>query len=201
MPNWCSNSLTIEGPDADAFLDSITFDHGKFSRLFNRFVPMPEELDIMNGRAYINGKRVERWRYDSDGEKVAVPEDELEAIRAKFGTDSWYHWSIGNWGTKWDTDGSRFGNRLVFDTPWSPPLPFVEKLSRQYPQLTFTLAYAEGGEGFFGTYVVSNGEVAENEVSKAFYKKNADFDSSNYEDYLTAKVIEHLDRYGLHEGG
>ena len=40
MPNWCTNDLTVRGPDAKTIVDSITKDEG----FFNAIIPMPDEL-------------------------------------------------------------------------------------------------------------------------------------------------------------
>ena len=81
---------------------------------------------------------------------------------------SWYDWNITNWGCKWDVavadneeypeteliaDYPNGENHVLvyqFDTPWSPPVPAMLKLSEQYPKLLLTLSYEEeqgwGGE-------------------------------------------------------
>jgi hypothetical protein len=77
----------------------------------------------------------------------------------------WYDWNINNWGTKWDvdcteSDGSQYytgrgagAEWLVgysFDSAWAPPLTAIEKISAIYTRLTFTLIYAEPGNGYEG---------------------------------------------------
>ena len=38
----------------------------------------------------------------------------------------------------------------VLDTAWTPPIPFLEQLARQWPTLKFLLDYEELGMGFKG---------------------------------------------------
>lgn len=78
---------------------------------------------------------------------------------------------IGNnnyYGTKWDVSVPTFSEYIetdgiteeepgvyswVFDTAWSPPIPFVEKLAEYNPGLKVSLVYAEGGCDFLGYHV------------------------------------------------
>jgi hypothetical protein len=103
-------------------------------RLLNEFHPMPEEL-----------------------RGTVSPSPTNEELVAKYGDSDWHSWSVSNWGTKWD-----IGNAYVdcidatsatasFDTAWSPPIEFYEKLV----ELGFDVdaTYAEEGMGFAGHYV------------------------------------------------
>ena len=78
--------------------------------------------------------------------------------------NNWYLWRVANWGTKWDIgcgDGyglepTRVGNELsiTFDSAWSPPLGFYERLV----VLGFDVqaSYFEPGMSFAGIW--HNGE-------------------------------------------
>jgi hypothetical protein len=63
------------------------------------------------------------------------------------------------WGTKWDLDENEqkhAANDLInegeckFHTAWSPPIEAIAKLSEQFPEVSFTLAYHEPGMCFYG---------------------------------------------------
>lgn len=63
-----------------------------------------------------------------------------------------YNWCIENWGTKWEAmqpQGviGKFKLWFTFDTAWSPPIPIVDALKKQYPSLHFTLTYQLEEEG------------------------------------------------------
>lgn len=72
----------------------------------------------------------------------------------------WYHWSIDNWGTKWNAydisivrkDSSKV--EIVFNTAWSFPLPVFTKMQEMFPELVFTTYSVDEGWIF-----VSHGET------------------------------------------
>ncbi len=99
----------------------------------------------------------------------------------------WYAWHLHCWGTKWDAifetseiagaliadpaasldDGSvlRIPGQAVYGflTAWSPPLPLIRTVAGDYPELRFTLRYAEAGNDFAGQLVVHRDEEIEDE--------------------------------------
>jgi len=91
--------------------------------------------------------------------------------------DWWYNWNVKNWGTKWncsevwhdrvDNDQTIEGDTSYnFDTAWSPAEPVVAALVKQFPTLSITHRYCEGGMGYAGQVVYLNGE----EVSRDDYE-------------------------------
>ena len=92
------------------------------------------------------------------------------ALQAKGETGyyNWYDWSVANWGTKWNAcycakvEKSETKITIGFLSAWSPPSPVVQELAKQYPHLTATLRYWEGGEGFRGTLVVKGDRTLKN---------------------------------------
>jgi len=74
--------------------------------------------------------------------------------------EDWYHWSIDNYGTKWDGgfESNFNGDEVSFYTAWSPPLAFFDTASKQFSGLTFTLIYFESGCDFCGVTVFENGK-------------------------------------------
>lgn len=67
----------------------------------------------------------------------------------KYGSPTWYDWSIKNWGTKWNAYGYDAGTdysereNLRFQTAWSAPHPVLEKLSEMYPNIVFVHQWAD----------------------------------------------------------
>lgn len=94
---------------------------------------------------------------------VPMPKDQI---------DNWYEWSISNWGTKWDvTDVELFMNKertlnYGFSSAWSPPVPWLEKVTVLFPNLRFKLRYSEPGAGFRGIAKAYKGTVED--ISKDF---------------------------------
>jgi len=77
-------------------------------------------------------------------------------------------WCVENWGTKCDVGDSvtYVSNtfemiEIRFTTAWSPPLAWVGKVSRYFPDLQFCIKYFEPGFGLAGEYHYKNGnEIA-----------------------------------------
>jgi hypothetical protein len=102
---------------------------------FNTVVPMPEHL-----------------------KNTKAPSDD--------GSENWYDWSVTNWGTKWGACDPvidyRVGGKVAmysFDTAWSPPVDWYEKVIEAYPDLDFDLEWEEGGMGFAGRLAGTKGIV------------------------------------------
>ena len=152
MPNWCSNTVMIQGDpnEVEALMESVCDDSNPFS--LNKIMPRPEELE---GR--------------SAPEK---DEDYAKRMVELYGSADWYHWSIDNWGTKWDTGECRvisnFNDpmlpgyttvKIEFNTAWAPPLPVYKELSKKFPNTNIYACYDEPGVDFAGYALYKNGEV------------------------------------------
>lgn len=84
----------------------------------------------------------------------------------RFGFPTWYEWAVQHWGTKWglyevqptcaDFEYRQISYTLL--TAWSPPVPVIQAMSKQFPSLMFCLDYFEGGAGFMGSCVYENGQ-------------------------------------------
>lgn len=68
---------------------------------------------------------------------------------ADYGCADWYDWRIHNWGTKWNACCSEIARTsdcectINFDTAWSMPLPVIEVLVAQFPELSFDGYYSD----------------------------------------------------------
>ena len=185
MPNWSSNTLIVTAkagsPEAEAqlaeFVAKIRGAEKSDKGIFSQFYPCPQEL------------------YDNPGN----------------GFDTWYKWHVNHWGTKWDVlygdvtfgEGEAIGYfQMWFDTAWSPPLAFVVSVSKEYPLLSFRIAYSEGGMGFAGYTDVVNGEIMEEyevkDVSWNYAEDDVDEEDCPEPSDEWASFME---TYGLHTGG
>jgi Ferredoxin-like domain in Api92-like protein len=93
-------------------------------------------------------------------EKDAVEPDYVpEEVGEKFlervkNSNTWYFWNYRNWGTKWEVAHSdaRVVNsgHIVYRmaTAWSPAEHAIDALSKQYPDLIFTLRSTDEVENF-----------------------------------------------------
>ncbi|NBR26496.1 MAG: hypothetical protein EBU08_22490 [Micrococcales bacterium] len=169
MPNWVYNSLIIEG-DSALIAD--------VKRILNRpYVKKHDQWNSETGKMEIKDytysnpvfafHNIYNHIQDNVPDEVYIqqPDHSLPLAEAlKFEGNHWYDWNVRNWGTKWDvgvSDEEKYPETELytdtedtisysFNTAWSPPLPAIEKLVEQYPNLNFTLSYEEetgwGGE-------------------------------------------------------
>lgn len=68
---------------------------------------------------------------------------------------TWYDWRIDAFGTKWEPYDSSLAETegcllYRFQSAWSPPVAFVQKLIVRYPDLRLNLRFEESGVGFMG---------------------------------------------------
>jgi hypothetical protein len=149
MPNWCSNRIVITGPEEEVerLIEVVKGEESSFD--FHRILPRPEILEL-----------------DRPSEK------EKEAAIEQTGFSGWYHWSVHNWGTKWNAcdpkfevevesavqklaravtkEGPQAIVRYDFDTAWSPSSPVIAKLSEMFPAVKIQHSYIEEGCFFSG---------------------------------------------------
>ncbi len=100
-------------------------------------VPLPAEVKALQGETYTP-------------EQMMDPNNPL-------------NWQRYNWGTKWNCRDSKVKARddknLIYDfvTAWSPPIPWLAKISKKYPNCFFQLFYVNefGDDG--GKIFVKNG--------------------------------------------
>ena len=108
MPNWTANNVLFVGERArlETLKDMLKSKDNDFD--FNNIVPMPK--NIYRG-------------------SLGTVEEE------NYGQNNWYHWSIDNWGTKWNAVDTRVELNdeslyYTFDTAWDCPREIVNALMR-----------------------------------------------------------------------
>lgn len=186
MPNWVYNGLTIEGNP-----EQVTKLVEQMNKPFIQLVESHGDLAFnVKQVKYVNPIFAFRNIYShldhgvTDEQYIQQPPrnpDSSFADWMKFESNDWYNFNNREWGTKWDVGVSEDneypdtymegptpnGENLVvyynFNTAWSRPLPALEKLSAQYPNLLFTLSYEEetgwGGEcEFLRGQIISSSE-------------------------------------------
>jgi len=173
MPNWCSNTLNVSGDEESiaAFLTAARGRHAGYVEPYHgnngdgtwpahdqvrvkALVKNPaplyeEEHDFCMHALYPVPDDYRRFPFDDNqarklGEVADEPRD--------FGG---YRWQTDHWGCKWDVNGELLEShntflQYQFDSPWSPPIAFFEKIAKDFPTLTFELEYYEPGMGFAG---------------------------------------------------
>lgn len=166
MPNWCENILTVE----EEFHHLILNEKGEVD--FGILVPMPEDLRIdeifpknkvalyvyaserltIPPRDLPSHFRVEGYEIERLSDPACKEElDELYELgrklkrnRAKYGAETWYDWSLMNWGCKWNAGSSSVNNdKIFFITPWGPPNAWLKALAEK--GVEFILKWSEEG--------------------------------------------------------
>lgn len=177
MPNWCMNRLSVTGP---------TDDLAKFKRkangptqAYNDFresgswpvhddirlkasVSTPPELgpvvDFSFHSLYPVPEEFMSFPYDCSRAREI---GELVGNTRPYGG---YRWEQIHWGCKWggcETELLLEEEGYIeysFDTPWGPPMEFIEKISKDWPTLCFEITYEEPGMGFAGNSSFYQGE-------------------------------------------
>lgn len=148
MPNWCANTVTFKHKDPERIKDIVAAWNS--GNLMSTFFPCPEPL-----RNTTHG-------LENDPSTKKTAELRRQANIADYGYEDWYMWSIGEWGTKWDVGKERGARslsvkkgaqqvKLKFDSAWSPPLDFYEKMTVE-KGYEINAYYFEPGMGFCGTW-------------------------------------------------
>jgi len=174
VPNWCYNHISIEGSLEDISAIKAQL-NTPFEVIHDNWDPETRE---MKKKMYQYSNPVFAfWNIvkPTNLETYNGPQPKLDLSKGvSFDSDHWYDWNVRNWGTKWDvavgddnkypetelTDESEtyLGYRL--NTAWSPPAEAITKLSKQYPNLVFTLSFEEE-TGWGGEVVFKNGQGKE----------------------------------------
>lgn len=74
--------------------------------------------------------------------------------------DGWYHWSVANWGTKWNSYDVEWksDNVIRLDTAWSIPQPVYRALAEKFPNVKFFVFFADEDRGSNCGLLVLNGD-------------------------------------------
>lgn len=120
-----------------------------------------------------------------------------------YGHRDWYSWCNANWGTKWNASDSfkkisRTGDITIeFKTAWSTPVPIFEELSKQHPEVSISIIFADEDIGSnCGRYVMLNGKEIDEEYGDVVFACEvwgydpADYDESYRRDQQIDRIIK-----------
>ena len=128
MPNWCNNSITIQG--STETVETLWEEANKEdSGLLNAMVPMPVELNDTVSPS--DGDNWYNWRVNNWGTKWDVDLEGLEFINNHDGTSV-----ITGY----------------FDSAWAPPIEAYNTFLDDMDGCSLSATYEEGGMDFAGTY-------------------------------------------------
>jgi hypothetical protein len=152
MPNWCDNSLLVEGDEKE--LERF-FEHAKgYGLTWGSDEQIPKD---------------EKHHSLIDFSKFIRPTD--AELKRPYGDqeDSYgYEWCNENWGTKWNAcdaistwDEDRYGSGGIdkseigysFNTAWSPMSEqLLRNMEQMFPKLKFHYQFIETGMEFYGCW-------------------------------------------------
>jgi len=145
MPNWVYNTMTVKGKKEEV---QRFVNQAKQPGLISSEGEALSDLSFANFVRPDESIMGEYWGDEPKGRTIA------DAIKNE--GNWWYDWNCRNWGVKWDASDVQVIDRddnLVqysFATPWDKPFPVFIEMSKQFPDLDFTLTYEEeqgwGGE-------------------------------------------------------
>ena len=211
MPNWVFNGLTIEG-SPEEINKLVTQMNKPFKKIADNWNMETHAMEVKlftypNPVFALHNIYNHEQAGISNEEYIKQPDHTLPIQEAMmFKGNHWYDFNVREWGTKWDVavdSDDKYpdtyiegptpnGDNLVvyynMHTAWSPPMPAIEKLSKQYPTLLFTLSYEEeqgwGGEcEFLRGEMISQSEYGwkcrecDNEEDEQPYCEECDFDT------------------------
>ena len=179
MPNWVYNSLTIEGEPA--LIAKVKAQLNKpFQQKhdsYNHTTGKMELVDTLYPNPVFAFHNIYNHIEDGVSEYEYLQQSDHTVPIAQamtFQGNNWYDWNVRNWGTKWDVavrhdeeypdtelmEESETTLAYRFNTAWSPPMPAIQRLSAQYPNLAFNLSYEEE-TGWGGEYDYQDGQEME----------------------------------------
>lgn len=183
MPNWCGNSLVIEGPEKDvaAFKRAAAGPTQSYNKILVESMswpvhddirlraaveqtPEPGEYSILSFHALMPvPDKVRRFGYDSMQSKKLA--DALGVDAPMCG----HEWENANWGVKWGACEVAMDDSIPdklfydFDTAWSPPIEFFVQIAKKWTNLKFSLSYSEPGMAFEGDISIQGDEILSHE--------------------------------------
>ena len=179
MPNWCYNSLCVSG-NKEILADFVS------KTLVPRNMSSEEEYDESHRFTFnilhplplaLEGTTSPLRKLEGEDD-TQYKKRMAENVRL-YGAEDWYRWHIDNWGTKWDAsstcveelDDNNFD--LKFNTAWSPPIDWFEKVIPMYPQLEFDLIFDEESQDYCGRMTGKDGEI-DLQVGKPYFTDEND---------------------------
>ena len=182
MPNWCYNTLTIQGPksEVDYIKDRLNkpFTLAQENHGMGDINPV---FSFFNIHSYKDeGITDEEYACQPDrgGIDLEDPDWFRKSVEFAKTQKDWYSWNNSNWGTKWDvavSDDEKYSNTELleyksegddnwvvykYETAWSPAVTILTKLSNLVPNCLLTLEFEEE-TGWGGEYEIVRGEVKE----------------------------------------
>lgn len=162
MPNWVSNSITVEGKP-----ELINQIREQVSKPY--VMPVQSNGDLAYTVKDVPVDSVfSFWNIIKPTDMEAYPKQPDYKSDKPYAGDDWYSWNNRNWGVKWDAtsadlvhDEPNGENHVLvynFETAWGMPTPVLIELSKQFPSVLITNEYMEE-TGWGGEMEIANGNI------------------------------------------
>ena len=185
MPNWTYNTIKVQGEKeqlAKMMNDAVKTEDGKLK--LSSWFPVPESYNKYDTTNHPDGRGFEVGKefYDGLGNRGIMTEELLEEYkrataeqREKYGAVGWYDYNCKYLGCKWDMDFDSIDESegeitLGIQTPWNAPDAWLIRMSKRYPELTFS-NYADYEEGDWYNYTIKNGKETYCEHGETEYEE------------------------------
>jgi len=184
MPNWCSNELTITGPEKDLkkfkefaqgkpYFDSISSKEIIECLDANKFIPYPKKYKKQDELVYAVNEKEDALRelagyktMDDYQQRFFDSKNPRKDWNMKDGFNSGgYDWTCQHWGSKWGFCEPQLMYQekdelfYTFNSAWSPMCPVIAKMAKMFPMLSFEYKYIEPSMCFAGLMHCNEGEV------------------------------------------
>jgi hypothetical protein len=183
MPNWCYQTITVRGPleerqrllaESRYSENSINEPEFKLSQLVPRD---PRAIKMIS----------------SAGSEYATFSSEEDGFAGLEHT-------LLLWGSKWgdcDTEAEQECDQLIIHTKsaWSPIIPLIINVSKQFPSLALCIMYTEEFNHFAGCILIKDGKVLdeyEADVDEIFFNKGLAPSTIDEEHEMFSKAEEKL---------
>jgi hypothetical protein len=171
MPNWCNNTIVIEGPAEKiralwAAATTISEELG----LLNALNPMPAELadTVADGSEGVNWYN---WRVANWGTKWEVDMEGLQLL---------------------DVEDGRARIEGYADSAWGPPLEAFQAYANANDDVNMELKYFEPGMSFMGVWDTEGGDAYFDDVGDML-------EITEEEDAVVYELLEHFDVWSWYD--
>lgn len=161
MPNWCHNTLEVEGPKDEIaeFVNKARKTPPETEHeqplFFANFVPEPDYDGKQDWWAWRCENWGSKWEPNFGQPFIAIGTEDSDPGAEKDQLDIQ------------DLDEETMRVSYEFDTPWGPPGPVIEAAAQQHPNLKFRFVWGEPGGDFGGKCEWAEGEATHFEEGAA----------------------------------
>ena len=139
MPNYQTTNIRVSGKKEviDELLKSVVATEEYLAKIEQRNADIPDDFKIKPAELGCVDFNILIPKPDNIYTAGSVGKEEEK----KYGSNNWYTWNCGNWGTKWNACYDKVVRiddenlEISFDTAWNCPFPWFEKFIEKAKEL------------------------------------------------------------------